>query len=96
MRAAMMCQFISPPLCLWQALAAGCDICDSPGPLLLAYNPHSYLISTDADEHRSLKGPKKIFTAQLQALADWLRYFQGKKQRFQLRTYLGNQVIWNL
>ena len=50
MRAAMMCQFISPPLCLWKALAAGCDICDSPGPLLLAYNPHSYLISSEADD----------------------------------------------
>ena len=33
-------------LCLSKqtALPAGCDICESPGPLLLAYNPHSYLI----------------------------------------------------
>ena len=31
-------------LCLCEALPAGCDICESPGRLLLAYGPHSYLI----------------------------------------------------
>ena len=35
------------------SLPAGCDICESPGPLLLAYNPHSYLICRDVDDHTS-------------------------------------------
>ena len=52
MMRAMMCLYISC-VSARRCQLGGCDICDSPGPLLLAYNPHSYLICRDVDDHSS-------------------------------------------